>query len=99
MEKEFEERFEKVSILNKTHFPKSKIEHNLIHMKREIEEVLENPEDLEEWADILICYMGGFGKTKFTTKELFESVDKKIEKNINIKWKENGDGNYSNIKE
>ena len=57
MEKEFEDRLERVSLLNKTHFPKSKLEHNLIHMQGEIKEVLAEPEDLEEWADILICYM------------------------------------------
>ena len=99
MEKEFEDRFEKVALLNKTHFPKSQMKHNLIHMKGEIKEVLENPDDIEEWADIIICYMGGFGKTNHTLAELFESVDKKIDKNMKRKWKYNGRGLYSHIKE
>ena len=39
-------------------FGESSLESNIDHLRDELEEVIENPEDIEEWADVMLLYMG-----------------------------------------
>ena len=96
---EFQELLEKVKHLNKTCFPKAKLEHNLIHLQSEVDEVIKDPEDIIEWADMLICFVGGFGKTNFTIEQLSQACDKKIEINLNRTWVEQPNGTYKHLKD
>ena len=88
---------QKVNDLNNRCFPDAGLEHNLIHLKEEADEIIKQPDDLEEWADGLICYLGGFGKTNFTIYALQEACDKKITKNLNRNWVKRPDGTYKHV--
>ena len=88
----------KVKHLNEKCFPDAKLEHNLTHMKTEIDEVISKPDDLEEYSDLLICFMGAFGKSGFSLKQLEEACKQKIIKNLGREWAKQPNGTYKHIK-
>lgn len=87
-------------------FPEATAIGALIHAGREIEEVkddIKNEETLdkkaEELADVIGCIVSAAERTGVTPKMLNKAFRKKLEKNKKRKWKSNGDGSYSHIKE
>lgn len=91
-------------------FPKSGEKASLIHLREEINEVIEalesefpTPESEEgvplmEYADCMICLLTAAGKSGFTIEELFRAVKNKMNINYKRKWVSNEDGTYSHIK-
>lgn len=91
----------------KTIFPKSSSISSIKHMKTEIKE-LENELDsdiedsnkiADEYADCIICLITSAGKHGFDGEEIIASIKRKINANERRKWKDNGDGTYSHIKQ
>jgi hypothetical protein len=64
------------------------VDSKLHHMVDEVEEVRRAPEDLLEWADIMILFMGACGKAGFTMEEIMVGVEAKLIINKKRKWGE-----------
>jgi len=82
-------------------FPKSTANGALIHMQREIAEVMEETDPCKlaiEYADCLGCLLDSANRSGITPDKLFKSFQDKIEINKYRQWKYNGDGSYSHIK-
>ena len=67
-------------------FKDSTMESNLAHLRDEIDEIEQNPDDIEEWADVILLYMNGASLAGHTMDDILEAAYKKYEKNINRKW-------------
>lgn len=87
-------------------FPKGTALGALIHAGREVQEAIDdinNKEDIdtlaEEYADILGCLIDSINRSGISRRKINLIFRKKLEKNKKRKWKDNGDGSYSHIKE
>lgn len=60
------------------------------HIQKEVEEVRKNPNDLEEWIDIIILGLDGAlrcqGMGKLVADDLVDALEAKLQKNIQRKW-------------
>jgi hypothetical protein len=56
------------------------------HIKKELVEVERDPNDLEEWVDVMILAMDGFRRHGGTPRMLIEALDRKQIKNFARKW-------------
>ncbi len=96
----------------KENFPKSTAESSLVHLQREIKEVLEelNADEpsprqheavmsLMEYADCILCLLTSAGMAGLTIDQLFRAIINKMQINYKRKWVDNGDGTYSHVKE
>lgn len=94
-------------------FSKSTAQSSLVHLRREIKEVLNELDSddphprqdgatmtLMEYADSMICLITAAGKSGLTADQLFSAIKNKMYINMHKrKWQDNGDGTYSHIKE
>lgn len=87
-------------------FPKGTAHGAALHAEREIHEVQEDiirsaPKEqlIEEYADVLGCIIDSINRSGITPEEVNEVFNRKLQKNKARKWKDNGDGSYSHIKE
>lgn len=64
----------------------------LEHLKKEIEEVKQNPADVTEWADMFLLYLDGLRRAGIAFPMLLEVARRKHEHNKTRKWNkaENG---------
>jgi hypothetical protein len=107
IEHTFEHVFNDFAEFSKRTYLRSTAAGALIHLQREADEVkaeLEagevNREALvEEYADMLLCIISSATRTGFHAENLVFAMHKKTQKNKARKWKYNGDGTYSHIKE
>ena len=68
-------------------FPDQKVEGVLAHAGDEIKELLANPQDKEEWADLLILFIAALYRSGcMNTDELFAVAHAKMDKNNKRKW-------------
>lgn len=58
----------------------------LLHLAKEVQECLEKPKDLEEYADLLFLVFDSTRRAGFTYEELVAAVFTKLEKNKLRKW-------------
>src|SRR5574343_921047 len=70
----------------KTFGPHNNVEGILHHISKEIEEIRENPQDLEEWIDILILAFDGALRQGHSPDALIKMLEFKLDKNMNRKW-------------
>lgn len=56
------------------------------HIKKEIIEVEETPEDLYEWIDIVILAFDGAFRMGFTSEEIIDALSHKQQINEHRKW-------------
>lgn len=89
-----------------TTFPKGTSIGALLHAEREIKEVRDDiflgmsfDKKREEYADVLGCIFDSMNREGITVENVIEAWDKKLQVNKSRKWKDNGDGSYSHIKE
>ncbi len=91
------------------HFRKSDSLASLKHLKEEIKE-LEDELNVsvdrrdryniqQELADCFLCLMSVGAKLGFSAEMIEAEIQNKATINLNRKWKYNGDGTYSHIKE
>lgn len=59
----------------------------LTHLRRELEEIENDPNDIEEWADAMLLFMHGLRERGFSIASLVIALEKKFEVNRNRKWK------------
>jgi hypothetical protein len=56
------------------------------HMEREIKEVLNNPNDLSEWADVFILFVGAMGIQGLNFNQLLAAAASKMDVNEKRQW-------------
>lgn len=66
--------------------PAQRLHGVLDHLAKEIEEVREHPEDVEEWADLLILAFDGALRQGHYPQEIIDAVHDKLEKNMDREW-------------
>jgi maltooligosyltrehalose synthase len=84
-------------------FTEATSESSLIKAEGEIQEIRENHEkgirDPEEYCDAIMCLFDSAAREGIPAREILETYAKKVEININRKWKKNPDNTYSHVKE
>lgn len=82
------------------HLRPDSLRSTLKHMRKEIDELLEDPCDLEEYADLLILLFGCLGDINRSFSDLLRAVMFKMEKNKKRKWgKPDKDGIIEHVRE
>lgn len=56
------------------------------HIRKELEEVLRKPHDLEEWIDIVLLALDGAMRAGHTPNQVVAGLEGKFEKNTKRKW-------------
>lgn len=55
--------------------------------------------DATEYVDAIMCLLDSAGRSGITMVDIIKTYSEKLEINLKRKWKDNGDGTYSHIKE
>lgn len=84
------------SFAAKTFSEASAVDH-LEKLKQEAQEAKENPKDITEYADCLLCLFGAANKAGFTYNELLEATRDKLFIVENRQWEKKPDGTYQHI--
>jgi NTP pyrophosphatase (non-canonical NTP hydrolase) len=87
-------------------FVKSTADSSIVHLEREVDELKDEltkrPYDVEklteEYADCILCLLSSAAKAGLDHSVLSDAIRRKIFKNIDRQWRDNGDGTYSHIK-
>lgn len=87
-------------------FPKGTAKGAMIHAMREAEEIIEEMGDnlrkkelTVEYADFFGCGVDSANRSGISFSDIIEAWKMKLTINKARKWKDNGDGSYSHIKE
>lgn len=94
-EKEMRDIFNEIGEFTSTNFSKSASTH-LIKLKEEVNEVIENPSDTEEYADCLLALFSA-AYCMFPYDGFINAVKKKLEIVKNRTWKKQADGTFKHI--
>ena len=63
-----------------------RLEGVLEHIKEEVEEVRESPNDLEEWIDLVMLSLDGAWRSGHNVQEIIAMLKYKLDKNKNRDW-------------
>ena len=63
------------------------------HIRKELDEILENPTDLMEWIDVIILALDGAWRAGYTPRQIVEALDQKQQINFAREWPPNSDPN------
>lgn len=66
--------------------PGDRTEGVIDHIRKELDEILENPQDISEWADLLILAFDGAWRAGFEPAEIIMAVKAKQQLNELRKW-------------
>jgi hypothetical protein len=81
-------------------FPQCTVKGVIDHIEREIVEIKEKPDDLEEWIDLLLLAFDGCNRIGATPYEVCKMLEYKQDKNTKRKWFFVGeDKGYDRIRE
>jgi hypothetical protein len=67
---------------------------SITHLIHEANEILANPRDLEEYADVLILLLDGVWRAGYTYFDLVAAVEDKHKKNLTRTWHRDPDGTF-----
>lgn len=79
-------------------FPKAGTIEHIKKLKQEADELISNPDDIEEYADCLLCLIAGARKKRIDPNDLIEVAYKKAMINERREWRELPDGTHQHIK-
>ena len=85
---DFESVFQRVAAFQVKQFPNQSVHSKLVHLKREVDELIQAPDDAHEWADCLLLILGAASKAGFTPETLLRHADAKMEINESRSWGE-----------
>lgn len=66
----------------------------LHHLKLEVQELIENPDDEMEWADCMLLLMDGARRKGYTLEQIFDFCQAKLEINKKRTWEKTENGVY-----
>lgn len=95
--KSFKYLYQFIGNLSYRLFPEAGPIEHMKKLKQEADEVIENPKDLEEYADCMFALISACVKAGFSYKELDEATYKKACINENRRWKLMQDGTHKHI--
>jgi len=75
-----------------------KLEGEIKEVEKELEDILNEDELIEEYADCLMCLFDSAGRVRIYPEHIFEAFEKKLAKNKARTWKKNPDNSYSHVK-
>lgn len=78
-------------------FPDAGPVEHLRKLVQEAEEAIDEPTDIEEYADCLLTIFGAASKAGFSYSQLLCEANAKLGKVQTRKWKRNSDGTYQHI--
>ena len=70
----------------------------LMHLKKEIEEVINAPNDRLEWADCFLLLLDAAFRNGYSMQDLIDFGIEKLEINKKRTWTKNKDGTFSHVK-
>lgn len=70
----------------KTFGPGDRAHGVLDHIRSELDEIAEDPSDLEEWIDVVILALDGAWRQGYSSLEIAEALEAKQTKNENRDW-------------
>ncbi len=70
----------------KTFGPGQRTEGVIDHIRKELTEIEEQPEDLEEWIDVVMLALDGAWRAGHSPEQIAEKLEAKLHKNINREW-------------
>lgn len=70
----------------KTFGPGKRLEAGIDHIKKELDEIIKEPDNLEEYVDLILLSLDITHRAGFTAEEICEKIKYKFEKNKNRKW-------------
>ena len=70
----------------KTYGPGNHTEGVIDHIRKELIEIEEAPNDLEEWVDVIILGIDGAWRAGYGPQEIIDAIHSKQKKNENRKW-------------
>jgi hypothetical protein len=56
------------------------------HIKKELVEIHEAPDDLEEWIDVVMLALDGAWRCGYTSQQIAGKLSEKLTKNENREW-------------
>jgi hypothetical protein len=56
------------------------------HIKKELNEIVADPNDLVEWIDIILLALDGAARAGYSPEQIINALDYKLTKNENRKW-------------
>ena len=75
-----------IKFSKETFGPGSRTEGVIEHIKKELEEIRENPQDIKEWIDVMILAMDGAWRAGYTAEEICTTLKNKLEENKKRSW-------------
>ena len=69
----------------------------LLHLKDEIQELLDAPDDPMEWADCFLLLLDAAWRKGHTVDDLIDFASEKLKINKQRKWKKTEEGYYKHI--
>lgn len=81
----------------KTFSDSGSVEH-LLKLKQEADEAIKDPDNIKEYADILIALLGASYKANFTFEELMNATKDKLKVLKKREWIKQEDGTYQHKK-
>lgn len=80
-------------------FPNESLLGKLEHLSEEVAELMQQPDDLGEWADCFILLFDAARKHGLSHADILSAMRAKHEKNKNRKWHQSADGIYHHVKQ
>lgn len=66
--------------------PGSRVQGIVDHIRKELKEIEAEPEELEEWIDVVILALDGAWRAGHNPEEISLALFSKLAKNMNRKW-------------
>lgn len=66
--------------------PGSRAEGVIDHILKEVGEIIENPDDISEWIDVVILALDGAWRAGYNPDQIIEALRSKQAKNESRKW-------------
>ena len=80
-------------------FPNEGVTGKLAHLKEEIEELLDDPTNLDEWADCFLLLFDAARKQGIEYDDIAAAMRAKFERNKLRRWVEDMPGIYHHVRE
>jgi hypothetical protein len=95
-----QELIERIKEFSDKTFPESTVQSKLLHLKKEIVELINEPDSMEEWADVIILFLNAWAHNKHSSNFLYAIIEAKMDINDKRKWgKPDENGIVEHIKE
>jgi hypothetical protein len=69
----------------------------LLHLKEEVQELIDNPDDEMEWADCWLLFLDAASRKGYSVDDLVDFGNKKLEINKLRSWKKREDGVFKHV--